>query len=467
VYALDKTEIATLFQRQKDAGAKRRAEFGLEARKAALADLGRVIARRERDIVAAVAADFGKPEAETIFSEIMPVEQEIAHVRKSLARWMKPKRVGSSMATLGTRAKLVSEPRGVCLIIAPWNYPFNLALSPLIAALAAGNSAIIKPSELTPATSRLIAEIVSEAFQPDLVTVVEGDKDVATALLDLPFDHIFFTGSPEVGKIVMKAAAAHLSTVTLELGGKSPTIVGPGADLKKAAKWIAFGRFANAGQTCIAPDHVFVHRSIADAFGKALREEIGRFYGSKGGSKDLALIVSERHAQRLQGLLDDAVGKGARIVEGGSRDGRAFQPTLIEAVTPEMQIDHEEIFGPILPIMAYDDVAEVIARINERPKPLALYIFERERSFQDRIIAETTAGGVTINASFLHYVHPDLPFGGVNTSGIGSYHGIYGFEAFSHLKPVLENRNSAVSLLFPPYTGRVLGLIRFARRMLR
>ena len=459
--------IESAFQAQKDSAAKRRVAFGLGARRAALAGLGAVMARRERDIIAALISDFGKPEAETIFSEIMPVELEITHARSHLAGWMKPKRVGMTLAALGTRSELRSEPRGVCLIISPWNYPVNLALSPLVAALAAGNSVILKPSELAPATSRLLAEIVAEAFPPELVTVIEGDKDVATRLLELPFDHIFFTGSPEVGKIVMKAAAANLASVTLELGGKSPTIVGPGADLVKAAKWTVFGRFANAGQTCIAPDHVFVHRSIADAFVAALRAEITHFYGSSGRSSDLALVINDRHAQRLRDLLDDAVGKGARIIQGGQDDGRSLAATLIEAVTPEMRIDHEEIFGPILPIMPFDEVADVIARINARPKPLALYIFERDRAFAQRIVDETSSGGVSINASFLHGAHPGLPFGGVNTSGMGSYHGHFGFREFSHLKPVLENRFSAVAMLFPPYTKRVLGLMRFARRLLR
>lgn len=459
--------IAAAFDLQKAGTPRWRVEFGLSERLAALEALKATIERREPDIIAAIAEDFAKPEAETIFSEIMPVTQEIAHVRRHLKRWMKPQRVAPTMATLGTSAEIRPEPRGVCLIIAPWNYPFNLMFSPLVSALAAGNSAILKPSEMTPATSRLIAQIVAETFEPDLVTVIEGDKEVAGRLLELPFDHIFFTGSPQVGKIVMAAAAKNLASVTLELGGKSPTIVGPGADLKKAARWVAFGRFANAGQTCIAPDHVYVHQSVAEAFTSALRTEITNFYGaSPKDSPHLARIVNEHHAGRLRGLLDDALAKGARVIQGGKSEGRFLEPTLIEALTPEMEIDREEIFGPILPIMTYANIGEPIAAINQRPKPLALYVFESDKALIDRVLKETSSGGVSVNAAFLHYAHPGLPFGGVNNSGIGAAHGIHGFRAFSHEKSVLTNRFSAVPMLFPPYTERVKRLIRMARRLL-
>ncbi len=358
------------------------------------------------------------------------------------------------------------EPRGTALIISPWNYPFNLAVSPLISALAAGNTAILKPSELTPATSALIARIVAETFPPDLVTVVEGDKDAAQALLALPFDHIFFTGSPEVGKIVMAAAARTLASVTLELGGKSPTIIGPGADIAGAAKWVAFGKFANAGQTCIAPDHVFVHDSQHEAFVAALRARIAATHGTGAASPDLAGIVSDRHAGRLRGLIDGATAQGARIVHGGEGNGTRLAPTLIEAVTPDMQIDHEEIFGPVLPILPYRDITEVIDRINARPKPLALYIFERDRNLVDRVIASTSSGGVGVNLTMLHASHPALPFGGVNSSGIGASHGEHGFRAFSHERAILSNRFSPVPLLFAPYRGRSARLLRLARRVL-
>lgn len=459
--------IAAAFALQKEGADRRRIEFGLAERRAALASLRAAIQRREADVVAALAADFGKPETEVILTEILPVLAEIRHTSANLKRWMRPKKIAPTLATFGTSARIRPEPRGVCLIVAPWNYPFNLALGPLVSCLAAGNSAIVKPSEMTPATSALIAEIVAETFDPSLVTVVEGGKEVSTALLALPFDHIFFTGSPAVGRIVMEAAAKNLTSVTLELGGKSPTIVGPGADLAKAAQWIAFGKFANAGQTCIAPDYLFVHESVKDAFVAALRERIAASYGSDpAASPDLARIVNEHHAGRLRGLLDDATTKGAKLLLGGTQEGTRLAPTLLEAITPEMDIDREEIFGPVLPIMPYADLDDVIARINARPKPLALYVFDRDRAFADRIIAATTSGGVGVNLTVMHYTHPGLPFGGVNNSGIGAAHGEHGFRAFSHERGILEDRFSSLPMLFPPYGRRARRLAAMAKRFL-
>ena len=459
--------ISSVFALQKSGVERRRLEFGLAERKAALSALRDTIGRREGDIVAALAADFGKPEAEAVLTEILPVLNEIRHTLRNLAGWMRPRRVAPTMATLGTASRIRPEPRGVCLIISPWNYPFSLALSPLVSCLAAGNSAILKPSEMTPATSALIAEIVAETFEPGLVTVVEGGKEASTALLALPFDHIFFTGSPAVGKIVMEAAARHLASVTLELGGKSPTIVGPNADVALAAKWVAFGKFANAGQTCIAPDHLFVHESVKDAFVAALRERIAAAYGKDPlTSPHLARIVNEHHAGRLRGLLDDAKAKGARVIDGGAEQGTRLAPTLIEAVTPEMEIDREEIFGPVLPVIGYHDLDAVIARINAHPKPLALYVFDRDRAFAERIVAATSSGGVGVNLTVLHYSHPGLPFGGVNNSGIGASHGEYGFRAFSHERAIMENRFSALPMLFPPYTGARRRLIGLAKKFL-
>lgn len=459
--------IAAAFALHKEGVPRRRLEFGLTERLAALAALRDTIRRREGDVVAALAADFGKPETETVLTEILPVLQDIAHASRNLKHWMRPRRVAPTLATLGTAARIRPEPRGACLIVSPWNYPFNLALGPLVSCLAAGNSAVLKPSEMTPATSALIAGIVAETFDPGLVTVVEGGREVSTDLLALPFDHIFFTGSPAVGRIVMEAAAKNLASVTLELGGKSPTIVGPNADIDRAAQWVAFGKFANAGQTCIAPDHLFVHGTVMEAFVTALRARIARAYGADPlASPYLARIVNEHHARRLGGLLQDATAKGARIVEGGRREGVHLGPTLIEATTPEMEIDREEIFGPVLPIIPYDDIGQVIDRINARPKPLALYIFDRDRSFADRIVAATSSGGVGVNLTMIHYSHPGLPFGGVNHSGIGAAHGEYGFRAFSHERAIMENRFSAVPMLFAPYTPRVRRLVAMAKRLL-
>ncbi len=458
--------INSAFAAQRAKVEERRLTFGLAERREALKNLSRAIRKNDAVIFAALKSDFGKPEAEVILSEILPVTQEIRHTLRHLRGWMRPTRHLPSLTTLGTSARVVPQAGGVCLIISPWNYPFNLALGPLVSCLAAGNSAILKPSEMTPATSALIARIIAETFPPDLVAVIEGGKDVSQVLLALPFDHIFFTGSPAVGRVVMEAASKHLASVTLELGGKSPTIVGPDADIELAAKWIAFGKFINAGQTCIAPDHLFVHSAVKERFLAALRARIAKAYGSGAESPHLAKIVNDHHARRLAGLLDDAKAKGAKVLSGGSAQGRAIEPTLIEAITPEMEIDREEIFGPVLPVMTYDDIETVLARINARPKPLSLYIFDRDKARVDHILAATSSGGAGVNLTVLQYSHSGLPFGGVNNSGIGSAHGYEGFRAFSHERALLCNRFSALPLVFPPYDGLAGRLIGFAKRLL-
>lgn len=459
-------DIQTVFDVQTAGVTGRRRTFGLPERKDALSRLSDVIKKNEAAIIAALAQDFGKPETETILTEILPVLQEIKHARRHLRRWMRPARVGLTLAAFGTSALVRPEARGVCLIIAPWNYPFSLALGPLVSCLAAGNSAIIKPSEMTPATSALIARLMVDAFPPDLVTVVEGAVQTSEALLALPFDHIFFTGSPAVGKIVMAAAAKTLASITLELGGKSPTIIGPDANLKHAADWIVFGKFSNAGQTCIAPDHLFVHASIKDKFMRLLRERMAKSYGNNVSSANLAQVVNTHHADRLGRLLADATMKGARVIHGGDHDGTLFAPTLIEAITPEMDIDQEEIFGPILPIMAYDNLSDVIAQINARPKPLAMYIFDKDRSRIDRIINETSSGSVGINLTLIQFIHNGLPFGGVNNSGLGNAHGRYGFRVFSHERAVMRNHFTVLPLVFAPYTTSVKRLIGIVKRAL-
>ena len=467
VIADPKTDHADLAFAGQSAGVvARRQDFGLPERRAALARLAKAVRENEVALTAAMAADFGKPEAEVILTELLPVMQEIRHASRHLRRWMRPRRVAATLATFGTSARVRPEARGVCLIIAPWNYPFSLAIGPLVSALAAGNCAIIKPSEMTPATSALIARLVQETFPPSLVTVIEGGVDASQALLALPFDHIFFTGSPAVGKIVMAAASKTLASVTLELGGKSPTIIAPDANLKNAAKWIAFGKFANAGQTCIAPDHVYVHNSVKERFLAALRERIAQSYGEGGNSPYLAGVVNDQHVARLSGLLQDAISKGAKVTLDGGVKSRNMGPTLIDAMTPEMEIDHEEIFGPILPIIPYDDIDEVISQINTRPKPLALYVFGKSRAMTDRIVAATSSGGVGVNLTVAQFTHTGLPFGGVNSSGIGAAHGHYGFQAFSHERAILSNHFSALPLVFPPYSRRVKRLIGLVKRFL-
>jgi aldehyde dehydrogenase (NAD+) len=456
--------MAAVFARQKAAVADRRIGFGLAERRAALGRLAVALRGRQGEIVAALATDFGKPETEVLLTELLPLMQEIGHARRRLARWMRARWVAPGLSGFGTSARLRPEAKGVCLIMAPWNYPVNLALGPLISCLAAGNSAMIKPSEMTPVTSAVIARLVGDCFSDDLVAVVEGGREVAEHLLSLPFDHIFFTGSPEVGRVVMAAAARHLASVTLELGGKSPCIIGPDADLDRAARWIAFGKFANAGQTCIAPDHVFVHESVAEEFRAALRRAIDRLYPGGVAAGDLVQVVNENHLARLTGLLGDALSRGARLVAGGGAEGRRIAPTVIESITPDMAIDGQEIFGPILPLMTYSDIGTVISRINARPKPLALYVFAKDRALVQRVVAETSSGSVGVNLTMLQFSHPNLPFGGVNTSGIGSAHGEAGFRAFSHEKAVLVNRFSPAGLFFPPYTSRMRRLVEQALR---
>ena len=357
------------------------------------------------------------------------------------------------------------QPRGTCLIIAPWNLPFHLALGPLASCLAAGNAAILKPSELTPTCSALIARMIAETFPPELVTVIEGDKAVAEALLALPFDHIFFTGSPAVGKIVMAAAAKTLASVTLELGGKSPVIVGPDADLKQAADWITFGKFLNAGQNCISPDHLYVHASVKDAFLATLRARITHAYGSGADSPHLTRIVSPSHATRLSALIADAMEKGATTIQSNGQSGQSVGPHLMEGLQPEMRMAQEEIFGPVLPVIPFDAIDTVIEAINARDKPLALYIFDRDPARVEEITRRTTSGAVGINLTLLHYTHLNLPFGGVNTSGIGAAHGEAGFRAFSHDRAVMRNRFLLLPLVFAPYGPRVMRLIGLIKRV--
>ena len=458
--------IATLFARMKAGNDARRTGFGLAERRAALDRLADVVRRNEAAIVAALQADLGRPEAEAILTDYLPVLQEIAHARRHLRRWMRPRRVWPTLATFGASARVEPQPRGTCLIVAPWNFPFQLALGLLVSCLAAGNAAILKPSEMTPATSALVSRIVAETFPPDLVAVVEGDKAVAEELLSLPFDHIFFTGSPAVGRIVMAAAAKTLASVTLELGGKSPVIVGPDADLKQAADWITFGKFVNAGQTCIAPDHLYVHAAVKDAFITALRARIARAYGSGEASPNLSRIVTPSHAARLAALIADALDKGAMPIIAGGQSSQWLGPHLIEGTTPDMRLSREEIFGPVLPVLTYSDTDAVIAAINASDKPLALYIFDRDSARIDAITRRTTSGAVGINLTLVHYTQLNLPFGGVNNSGIGAAHGEAGFRAFSHERAVMRNRFLLLPLIFPPYTPRVMRLIRLAKRVL-
>lgn len=472
VHPAGERSIETLFASQRRSAVENRTKFTLKARVAMLSRLKAAMQRRENDIAQALYADFRKPEAEVRLTELFPVYQEISHAQRHLRSWMKPHRVPGSLGMFGIAAEVRYQPKGVCLIISPWNYPVNLSFGPLVSALAAGNTCIIKPSELTPATSALIRDIVEETFPRDLVAVCEGNADVSQALLDLPFDHIFFTGSPKVGKIVMAAAARHLTSVTLELGGKSPTIVDSTAPIENAARKIVWGKFSNNGQTCIAPDHVYVSRDRAQALVDALRREIRRVYGQTDSEQksgpDYCRIVAPRHFERLSALTDDATSRGATILEGGARDPTQnyFSPTLLGGTTPQMAISHEEIFGPVLPIIEYDDISVVVDAINAGPKPLAIYVFSNDTAVCEDIILRTSSGGVCVNNNVVQFLHPNLPFGGVNNSGIGAAHGFYGFKAFSHERAVLRDKFSILRVLFPPFTPTVKKLINLTVRLL-
>lgn len=426
-----------------------------------------VIAHTE-DWYRAAEADFRKPPGEVDLAEILPVCVEANDAIRHLRQWMKPRRVWPTLLTLGTSSHVQHIPRGRCLIIGPFNYPVNLTLGPLVSAIAAGNTVMLKPSELTPHLSALIAKVVQQVFSEDEVAVFQGEADVAQALQQLPFDHVFFTGSPAIGKQVMAAAAKNLTSVTLELGGKSPTIVDASADLRLAAINTMWAKFANAGQTCIAPDHVYVHASVKDQWVALCRQELQAAYGgsleAQQQSPHLAHMVNARHTARVKALLDDARVRGAQTLAGGGVvEDRCFvQPTLLDDVPEHADVMQQEIFGPLLPVISYTNLDEVLARINAGPKPLALYVYSRTPSVVDQVLTQTASGGACVNHALLQFLHANLPFGGVNNSGIGNAHGYYGFKAFSHERAVVRTQFSLAATLFR--AGAVAPLVRRAIR---
>ena len=409
--------------------------------------LGDALLARRDEVRAALWADYQKPVAEVDLSEIYPVAGEARHAIRHLRRWMKSQRVRTPLALIGSRSRIVYEPKGVVLIISPWNFPINLTLGPLVSAIAAGNCAILKPSEMTPNASAWMKRFISDLFEESEVAVIEGDASVAETLLRKKFDHIFFTGSPAVGKIVMRAAAEHLTSVTLELGGKSPVIVDRTADLDEAAKKIAWGKSFNSGQICIAPDYVLVDETIRAPFVEKLRA---------AATIESGLLVNDRHAARVRNLL------------GVSGEGRKIPLTIVENVAVDGPLMREEIFGPVLPIFPYRDVDDAIRIVNEREKPLVLYLFSRKRRVIDRILRRTRAGGTVVNDTLIHFYQLNLPFGGVGQSGMGKAHGFFGFQAFSNARAVLEQplRFSGIQLMYPPYTKFKQKLIDFTVRHL-
>lgn len=404
-----------------------------------LQDLKAAIKQYEKDILQALAHDLHKSEQEAYITEIGMVYEEINHTIKHLHKWAKPTRAKTPLTHIGSKSMIIKEPYGSVLIIAPWNYPFQLALSPLVGAISAGNAVILKPSELTPAVSQVISTIMKRVFQEDHAAVVEGGVDVSTELLKLPFDYIFFTGSVAVGKVVMEAAAKHLTPVTLELGGKSPCIVMPDADIKLAAKRITFGKFTNAGQTCIAPDYLLVHESIKEKLLLEMTACIRDFYGEHPETHpQFGKNVSQRHFDRLTQFLSNGT-----IVTGGQRNEQELKiaPTILDDITWEDPVMQEEIFGPILPVMTFDSLHEAAHMIKARPKPLALYLFTTNKDTESYILENLSFGGGCINDTLMHVATPYLPFGGVGESGMGRYHGKESFFTFTHEKSVLRQTN--------------------------
>ena len=412
--------------------------------------LEHLLMEREGDILEALHKDLGKPETEALLSEVRMIVGEVRLTRKKLRSWMKPERVRTPLVAMPGRSYIYREPLGLVLIIAPWNYPFQTAVLPLVGALGAGNCVVLKPSEVAPHTSAVIAKWIPKYLDTDTVQVVEGGVPETTELLRQKWDHIFYTGNGTVGRIVMEAASKHLTPVTLELGGKSPTIVDETADLDGAAKRIVYGKFFNAGQTCVAPDYVLVDERVHDALLNRMVSAVREFYGDDPKqSPDFARIINDRHHARLARLLD-----GADVATGGETDAsqRYIAPTILKNVKEDDEVMKEEIFGPILPVISVPSVRAAVAFINRQPKPLALYCFSTNKEAQEAVIEGTSAGGTTINHVWLHVGVPTLPFGGVGESGMGAYHGRHSFETFSHQRGVLKKSTlKDPPLMFPPY----------------
>lgn len=464
-------ELKSIFDRQKRRSVALRAST-CEQRLERINRLSSAVRASEDQLLMALHEDLKKPAAEVELTELLPVYQEARFIRHHLHRWMRPQRVSSTLATFGTRAWVQYQPRGAGLILSTWNYPINLTLIPILDAFAAGCPVVVKPSELAPSTSACLRQIINTNFNPEDAVIVEGDAAIAQNLLTLPFDHFFFTGGQRVGQKIQEAAASHLATVTLELGGKSPAIIDHTADLHSAAKTIIWAKFTNAGQTCLAPDHLYVHHEIKRAFNEALIEEICRVWGTspqrRKSNPDYCRIVSSGHWHRLMNLMKEALDAGATLDFGGQGDRQTkyLEPTLLSQVPSTTALMREEIFGPILPVLAFSDLDQLIVDLNAAPSPLTLYVFSRDRRFRERLIHSTASGSVVLNHTLLQFPHERLPFGGVGPSGQGSYHGFHGFREFSHARAIVQNHASVAHLLFPPYTPGRQRVIRLLTRLL-
>jgi len=451
-------DIDRVFARQR-AHATAVRQTSAEQRKAKLQRLADTLLDRRETFYEALQADFQKAPVEVDLTEIKAVTKEVEHAIAHLDAWMAPDRVDSPLLFTGSRSEIQYESKGVVLIMAPWNYPVNLTLGPLVGALAAGNCIVLKPSEHAPHTAAALQALIADLYEEREVAVLTGGADVAQALTARPFDHIYFTGSPTVGRLVMKAAAEHLTSVTLELGGKSPTLVDATADLEPAAGRIAWAKFTNAGQTCIAPDYLLVEDRVHDAVVDHLRAHIHRFYGATAdaqkASDDYARLAHQNHHERVAALLTDAVEAGATVATGGTHDAktRFIAPTVLTDVPLDADLMHEEIFGPLLPVLRYRSLDEALRIINDRPPPLSLYVFSERESTVDTVLRRTTAGSTCVNEALLHFVHPNLPFGGKGESGIGRGHGVRSFREFSNERSVLRRSYGSDLLrpLYPPY----------------
>lgn len=456
-------EVEEILQHQQEffrAGATRSVEYRIEQ----LKRLKQAIQQYESKLIEALYHDLGKSEFESYTTEVGFMLDSITHTIKKVKKWVKPVKVKTQMALIGSKSYIIPEPYGSVLIIGPFNYPFQLLIEPLVGAIAAGNTAVLKASENTPAVSAVVRELIASVFEPSYVKVVEGARDTTTALINAHFDYIFFTGSVPVGKIVMEAAAKNLVPVTLELGGKSPVIVDEHADLKVAAQRIMWGKLLNTGQTCIAPDYLLVHERVKDELITEMKQAVESFYGSDiQHNRDYGRIVNNAHFKRLTTIIER---DQAQVIYGGQSDenDRYIEPTLIDVSSWDAASMEDEIFGPILPIITYKHIDEAIAGILKRPKPLALYLFTTDTKLQDKVMSEVSFGGGCINDTITHVANPQLPFGGVGNSGVGSYHGKFSIETFSHFKSVLKKSTKLnLPILYPPYAGKLKTIKRLLK----
>jgi coniferyl-aldehyde dehydrogenase len=443
----------------------------LEQRLDRLARLRAVVADNEARFEQAISADFGhRSSIETLFAESMFVLGEIKHTVKHLKKWMAPRRIATAVQFMPAKNRLIPQPLGVVGVIAPWNYPLQLTLAPAVGAIAAGNRVMIKPSELVPRFSALLKELISAKFDASEMVVTGIEEEIAKTFAALPFDHLIFTGSTRIGRLVAEAAGRNLTPITLELGGKSPAIVDRSADLAEAAQRIAYGKLLNAGQTCIAPDYALVPENQVQEFADKVQASMRTMFGSSPDNKDYTSVVSDRHYARLESLVADAAAKGARILQAARPDDpawksrRKFPPTVVVGATADMTIMQEEIFGPLLPVIGYGDAKEPIAYINKHDRPLALYWFGKDDAARDEVLARTVSGGVTVNDCLFHFAQINQPMGGVGASGTGAYHGEWGFDTLSKLKPVFyRSPFNRLADLYPPYGGKIARMEKLLR----